>query len=249
VRRESAAVALVVVVLALSACTGEPTPGPTMTDGGTGGPTTSAPTPTTPAGPTLDPAQPSGQFALPTGTQVTVNGVVVAAVDGTSGPGEPRASFTVSGPGIEEQTVWGELGQVAEIPGWGLLTVEEVEGDPVTTGGARPPTTLHFRAQTEAPLQFTSTFTLAGATGTLRITAASVEIRKDGAADGVVDLTVRADGQGETAVQGAVGTAVDVPGWGSLTVVAPEPGTAAGTAGPLAIRTVTAFPVVDESPR
>jgi len=216
-----------------------------MTDGVTGGPTPS----TTPAGPTLDPAQPSAEFALPTGTQVAVNGVVVAAVDGTSGPGEPRASFTVSGPGIEEQTVWGELGQVAEIPGWGLLTVEAVEGDPVTTGGARPPTTLHFRAQTDAPLQFTGTFALTRASGTLRITGASVEIRQDGASDGVVDLTVRADGQGEATVQGPAGTAVDVPGWGSLTVVAPEPGTAGAAGGALAIRTLTAFPVVDESPR
>ena len=240
-RRLAAGVALAIGVAGLAACTTDPEPTPTVT--------TEPTTPTQPPGPTIDPDEPSTEFALPTGTQVWVSGVLTQAVDGISGPGDPRASFTVSGEGFDDIETWGDLGQVAEIPDWGLLTVEEVEGDPVTDGGGRPPTVLHFRAVTDFPLEFTSTFALEIG-GTLVITDLLIEIQKDGTAtDGIADFTINPGTTNEIQVEGPAGTVVEVPDWGTIGIVEPEAGEAGDNGrAPLWIQTVTDFPVLDESP-
>ena len=246
------AVAVGLVGLAgLAACTTEPEPDPTATTQ----PTLPArPTATTsvepgPTGPTLDPNLPTVEFSLPTGAQVEVNEVVLVAVDGIASDERPRASFTVSGAGFDEFTVWGELGQVADIPGWGLLTVEAVEGEPVTAGGGRPPTTLHFRAQPVAPPVFTSTFTLEP--GALTLTdLPRLQVDDDGASGGVASFRILPpDGGAELEVSGPAGTAVEVPGWGTITVVEPDPDESddPDNPGALRIRTTTDFPALNES--
>lgn len=226
----------------LAACTADPEPDPTVTTQPTQPTETAEPEP---AGPTLDPDLPTVEFSLPTGAAVDVNGIVLTAVDGIASDDEPRASFTVSGEDLDELTVWGELGQVADIPGWGLLTVGAVEGDPVTTGGGRPPTTLHFRAQTDEPLVFTSTFTLEP--GSLELTdLPRFQVDDDGAASGVAAFRVLPPAGGaELEVEGPAGTVVEVPGWGTITVVEPDPADENG--GALRIRTTTDVPALDES--
>lgn len=234
VRRRAWAVVLLVGVGGLAACTQvvEPTPTPT--------PTVIEPPPT---GPTFDADEPFTEFALPTGTQVEVNGVVIGALDGISGPGTPGMSFGVSGEGFDDFMVRGDIDQVAEIPGWGLLTVVRVEGDPVTAGGGRPPTILHFRAQTEEPLVFTSTFSLKTDYGHLWLIELSIEVGRDGAGGGVAAFTISPPtGGGDIRVQGPPGTVVEVPEWGTITVIEADPD--GEDDGPLRIRTETDFPVI-----
>jgi len=233
-------------VTGLTACTTGPEPTPTVT-------TTAPVPPTTPPGPTIDPDEPSTEFTLPRGSQVWANGVLIEAVDGVSGPGDPGASFTVSGEGFEESTIWGDLGQVAEIPGWGLLTVEEVEGDPITVGGGRPTTILHFRAQTDTPLEFTSTFTLETEYGLLLLTDLLIEVQEDGTApDGIAVFTIRPPITDNIRVEGPAGTVIEVPDWGTITIIEHEADETDETDGngraPLWIQTVTDFPVIDEAP-
>lgn len=241
----TAGLAVALGLAGLAACTADPEPDPTVTTQPTQ-PTETASAEPEPAGPTLDPGLPTVEFSLPTGAAVDVNGIVLTAVDGIASDDEPRASFTVSGEGFDELTVWGELGQVADVPGWGLLTVDAVEGDPVTTGGGRPPTTLHFRAQTDAPLVFTSTFTLEP--GSLELTdLPRLEVDDDGATSGVAAFRVLPPAGGaELEVEGPAGTVVEVPGWGTITVVEPDPADENG--GALRIRTATDVPALDESP-
>ena len=243
-RRRAWAVVLVVGVAGLAACTQSPGPTPTPT-----------PVEPTPTGPTLDPEEPFTEFALPTGTQVEVNGVVIEALDGISGPGTPGMSLGLSGAGFDDVTVRGDVGDVTEIPGWGLFTVVRVEGDPVTAGGGRPPTILHFRAQTDEPLVFTSTFSLGADYGRLRLggssteapTGLSIEVIRDGAEDGVAAFAVSPPtGGGDIDVQGPPGTVVEVPEWGTITVIETDP-EVDEVDGPLRIRTETAFVVIEGS--
>lgn len=234
----AAGVAIAIGLPGLGACTADPIPAPTVT---------AEPTPPPqPPGPTLDPDRPSTTFAVPRLAQVEVNGLLVVANDGTiDQSGHQDMSFTVSGEGFEELRIRGEVGQVAEIPGWGLLTVERVEGDPVTDGGGRPPTILHFRAQTETPLEFTSTFSLGVDYGLLRITDLRIDVREDGTeSNGIASFVINSGWTDEIQVEGPAGTVVEVPDWGKITVVdldtAQDP---ADGVVPLGIQTVTDFVV------
>ena len=241
-RRLATTVVLVIGVAGLGACTEAAEPAPT--------PTTTHVEPT-PTGPTIDPDKPSTEFVLPSNTEVTANGVLIT-VGYCLNFSTPDLQVSISGEGFGPMSLR-LVDQVAEIPGWGLLTVERLEGDPPGAGGGRPSTILHFRAQTDTPLEFTSAFTLENEYGWLDLTDLRGEVQEDGTAtDGIAVFTIRPETARELHVEGPAGTVVEVPDWGTITIIeheADETDEAGGNGrAPLWIQTVTDFPVVDESP-
>ncbi len=240
-----AALVVVAVLVAVLGGSGAPvaeptassTPKPTGTPSPTTDPTqeptpTAIPTTAPPDGLAFDPARPTFTFGVEEGAAVSVNGLLIDDV-GVS----PIDHVTYSLSGDHPWQGYRELvGTVHEVPGWGLIAVAEAEE--IETGG-RPEYVLHFEVQPvdpDVPLVFTSTFPLEDRRHMWLTGRLYVSVTDDGG-DGPAALTVSL-GSEEIDLSGPAGTTVDVPGWGSLTLIEGDAG--------MALQTTTDAPVFED---